>query len=310
MRSRMKHLSAAFGSLSLLLLTSMLMSSCLSWIWKDDSGDKEVVYKKDVIELIAKSEAGELELVKKYNCEAAKEYITAFNFLKEKKEFAIETPDARDVATKVAAGCTGAAKRFIQVVELLAASKLDGRNAILIATELARGTDEQTETFMLVFKKAFLRDYLDMNLRASIVLAQKLSLKFKGNQKLVQDSFERMAKFCISTNKLDLSRPQCGEIAARIAAYGENHKENIAKKYIEAVEYLMAKDKANIALFEAMRVAEQLVSISPYAVENFVKAFEYAQSKNGLKFDRKSAINFGRDIAGKTVQEAPVMIAH
>lgn len=285
----------------IIFLFSLSLSSCLSWFSKEENPEKEMVSKKEMLDLLAKTTDPSLLPPLKQDCASTKEFVTAFNFLRDQKELAIKEPDARNLASKVAGGCSGAAKRFVETANLLIKAKIDSRNTLLLATDIALSTDEKADTFALVFRKAYLSEYLDMDLHSSIKIAQDLSTKFNGSQKQVQKSFEKLVEFCVSNDKLDLPRPKCGQLAAKIASYSENYREPIADKYIEAVEYLISKDKANITLYEAMNVAADVAAISPHAINNFIKGYEYGMSKSGLNLTKKEALQFGKNMAEKTV---------
>src|SRR5690606_38342093 len=116
-----------------------------------------------------------------YRCSAAREYITAYNYLLDKKEFNLKHPEVSKLALGVAKGCSGAAARFVSVTETLISAKLDTSSALVIALQLAAKDDRATSAFTTVFRYAYLPDYLDLPLQDAVETAKRLSLQFVGD---------------------------------------------------------------------------------------------------------------------------------
>lgn len=101
------------------------------------------------------------------------------------------------ISDQVTKGCSGAAKRFIIVVDNLIRAQLDSASAVKVGLEFVQGNNDQTEAFIEVFKLAFLSKYLDLNIFNSIQLARDLSINFEGNPKVVKRDFSEITKYCI-----------------------------------------------------------------------------------------------------------------
>ena len=91
---------------------------------------------------------------KRYDCNSAKEYVTALEYMRAQKD--VPTPDvkAREVATYVSGGCTGAAMRFIRITSLLTRAGVGFANAIEMGMDFSNRSDAEVETFFTVFQQA------------------------------------------------------------------------------------------------------------------------------------------------------------
>jgi len=235
------------------------------------------------------------------DCEAAQEFMTTMTYLRSAKDMNLAEPLMRTVALGVASGCTGAAGRFIAVTELLKKSGLDSASAIDIGTQAAQRSDEAAEAFRDIFKQAFLKSYLDLDLADALRLARKLSLDYAGKPQVARGDFAGMVHFCQEPRHLNLPKPACAKLAARIAAYGEGSDDDaIAEPFISAFDFLIGGDGPHLTTGDAMKIAEELVAVSPFAVDNFQQAFTYAVAPSGLKMERGEAVRFAQQVAKRS----------
>jgi len=241
-------------------------------------------------------------------CTTAKEYITALEFMRARSDLALLDKDAQKVATEVSAGCTDAAKRFIKVTSLLTHSGLTGRDAISNGLEFAQKSNAETDTFITVFKQAFVEEGLDLDFSASLKMARALSSEFEGNLDPVRKDFERLVKFCVNTKNLNLPKPQCGAFATRLTRYGQiwggGMNGGIAKPFNEAFEFLRSSKGPALTTGQALELAEQILSKGPGSVENFTQGYRYGVSAKGLALDSKSAIAFATKMASPATSSA------
>ena len=232
------------------------------------------------------------------DCESAQEFKTTMTYLRAAKEMKLAEPVMRTVALGVASGCTGAAGRFIAVTELLKKSGLDSASAIEIGGQAAQRSDGAAEAFSSIFKQAFLKSNLDLDIADALRLARKLSLDYTGSPATAQDDFAGIVHFCQEPRHLNLPKPACAKLAARIAAYGEGaeHSAN-AEAFITAFDFLTEDDGPHLTTADAIIIAEALVAVSPFAVDNFQQAFAYAVAPSGLKMERGEAVLFSQQVA-------------
>ncbi|MBI4925491.1 MAG: hypothetical protein HY843_06155 [Bdellovibrio sp.] len=253
------------------------------------------------------------EEFKESNCSSTKEFITVIQFFREKKNFSVIEQESKKIAHYVSKGCTGAAQRFISIFELLSQAGLGTKDAIQTALEFANKTYSETETFALVFTKAYLSEYLDLDLYSSIKLAKSLMYEFKGDAVGVREDFEKIIQFCINSKDLDLPKPQCGEWAAKTAKLGERFSGGIADGFIRTFVFAHAKTGAALSTFDALRLSELVLSHGPGSAENFIQAYKFGVSKNGLRLSGQEALHFAKEMAEYTsmpTPENPVLASH
>ncbi|MGK5087050.1 heavy metal translocating P-type ATPase [Bdellovibrionota bacterium FG-2] len=237
-------------------------------------------------------------------CTTAKEFITTMEFLKQEKSFGVNENEARKTAEKVASGCSGAAERFIRVALLLSRAGSGGQISLSTALELSLRTETQAEAFITVFKKAFLNEYLDLDISSALKLAHSLSTEFPGDVAQVRADFERLVEYCTSAKHLDLQKPQCATISARIARLGEKIDGGTAQPFIGTFEFLRNDSGPSLATGDALLLSERVVAAGGNtASENFMQGYRYAISESGLKLDRSQALAFAEKLALQTISE-------
>ena len=227
------------------------------------------------------------------SCTTAREYITTLEYLRDRKELTMPEPEARKVAAEAAKGCTGAALRFIRISWVLSEAGLGPRDSIRKGLEFALRTDQETETYASVFSRAYSEDSMDLDLRASMKMADELTREFEADTVAVRDDFDKLLGFCSSSGRLGLPKPQCGAFAARLAKLGEKWSGGIAAPYIQAFEFVnSASAGPHLATSRAIEIAGQLVMAGPDSADNFITAYKYAVSKRGLAMADNAALAF------------------
>lgn len=244
-----------------------------------------------------------LPIPPKIDCKSAREFITTFEFLRTKKDLNFNHDMSRTVADKVAQGCTGAAKRFISSFEFLMRAELGTRNAIEISIELSQKSDSYAETFKNIFTKAYLAEYLDMDLTTSLQLARSLSTDFKGKVEYANKDFNELVEFCMGPTKMNLPPPRCGIIAARISKIGENFNDRMAPGFKKVFDFLREQKEVQGSVGEYLSLAEEVVSHSPYAADNFILAYKYGLQNNGLDLPAAKSLEFAKTIASHTKEQ-------
>ncbi len=233
-----------------------------------------------------------------YRCQSAREFVTTYNFLSDAKYLNLSSDQVRGISERVIVGCDGSARRFVEAVSLLSRARLDSRNSIRIGERLALATDAQADTFMDVFKRAYLKKYLDLDLLASIRIAESLSIHFEGSPKHAREDYTKLVEHCLDKGGFNLPRPACSELAMRLTRYGQGPRRSIAKPYLEGIEFLTRDDDGpKLTLQDALKLAEELVAASPDAVKNFEKTYEFAVAKKGLALERARAVQQARTVA-------------
>ncbi len=239
------------------------------------------------------------------NCEAGREYVTSHEFMRKSGNVKITDKEANDIAIKVSAGCTDAAKRFITVVLLLRKAGFGMKDALNVGVDAAKTTNMITDTFVNVFRLSFKRKGLDLALAEALSVARAVSIDYKGDPEVAEDDFMDMIEFCSSFKGLDLSKPKCATLAKNVTIAGEDYDGSSAKAFENGFEFLTDADGAHLTTVDALQVAEELIKIGPKAIENFRAAFEYANEKSGLGLGRKESVIMAKKVAYNTKVKVP-----
>ncbi|HUP58576.1 MAG TPA: hypothetical protein VM598_14050 [Bdellovibrionota bacterium] len=235
-------------------------------------------------------------------CNSTRDYVTTLEFLRSHKEFSVPEPEARKIAGLVVLGCEGSAARFVRVTETLTRAGLGTKNAFELGIDLAARTDNETEAFVAVFRSAFLEEYLDLDLASSISLARSLSIEFEGDVLGAREDFERVVAFCSSDKGLDLPKPQCAQLAARIAGRGKAFSGGISDAFLSLFTFLRSEPGPRLATGPALALAEELLAGGRGSADNFIQGYRYGISKSGLALGTHDAVAFAK---GLTIPKAP-----
>lgn len=245
---------------------------------------------------------GALPAPRDVQCRSTREFVTTLEFLRAQKTLALPEPEARKTAESVAQGCTGAAGRFIRTFQLLSRAGLGSKETVQHALEMGRRSQDEVETFVLVFQQAFAEDGLDLDLRGALNLALSLTTEFEGDAVAVREDYKRLIQFCATEKNLDLPKPQCGRFAARIARLGQPFDGGIAKSFLRTFDYLRSSQGPGLTTGNALKLSEEIVATGPASPENFVEGYRYAVSKRGLEMSAGDALEFARRM---TFQQPP-----
>lgn len=231
-------------------------------------------------------------------CDAYREYVTAYNYLLDKKAIAFTKDQASRTAMSVAKGCDGSAARFIRVFDLLINARLTLQDATGIALETAQHGDDSAENFVEIFKAAYLEKYLDLSLQQSLDLARSLSNKGPW----IRKDYAKLVEFCLSTKGLALPKPECANLARDMTLLGEAEQtRSVAERFVELLEFLRShKEGPQLTTADALSITKELMVISPDAGRNFIPGYKFARDQKELGLDRAKAVGFARQLASLT----------
>jgi hypothetical protein len=232
-------------------------------------------------------------------CDSWREYITSYRYLLDKKLIVFTKDQASQTAFQVARGCNGAAERFIRVFDLLINAKISIPQSSEIALEIAQADSDSGESFVAIFKTAYLEKHLDLSLDNALNLARSLSTKVASGSRQAQKDFSKMVEFCLSAKGLALPKQDCAQLAAEITRLGQDPEgKSVAEGYLETLDFLRdSSDGPKLATFEAMAVTKELMTISAEAGSNFIPSYKFALDKDQLGLDRTSAIGFAKNLS-------------
>lgn len=234
------------------------------------------------------------------HCLSTREFITTLEFLRDHKELGLGEASARAVSHKVSEGCTGASKRFIQVNNVLLKAGVPSKRSLETAQTFALKSDEKTNAFLTVFKGAFIEELLDLDVNNALSIALEVSETYEGKSSMAEKNFGQLVTFCLDRKSLDLPLLECARMGSRVIKNGSPFAFDITSDFISLFNYLTDPKKGNVVTFEALAVAEYVTKFGPEAKKNFIQAFEYALSKNGLDAPVKDAIEFGKTMASRS----------
>jgi len=230
------------------------------------------------------------------HCTYTREYITTLEYLRSHSVLSIPEPQSRSIAEKVSRGCTGAAQRFIKVASALRGAGVAASDTVRSGLEFSARSDVETETFIAVFLKAYLAEFLDLDLGSSLKLARTLSTEFNGDILAVRDDFEALVHFCVDTKDLNLPRPRCAQFASRLAHSGENYGGGVADPFIRLFAFLRSDSGPRFTTGQALSLAENLIEGGRDSVSNFIQAYKYGISSHGLGTNIPEAIRFAKKL--------------
>lgn len=237
-----------------------------------------------------------LSRTQEYQCTFTREYITTLEYLRSAKEFAIPEKEARILAEKVSQGCSGAADRFIRIVQILTRSEMSSKDAIQIGLQFSGKTNSETQTFLHVFSVAYLSEFIDLDLQSAIKMATQLSSEFQADAAGVRDDFDTLLQFCSEAKTLDLPKPQCGAFAARIAHLGERFSGGISDSFLRIYEFLNSEKGPHLGTGPSLALTEQLVAGGRDSADNFIQAYKYGVSPHGLNQSHQEALRFAKQM--------------
>ncbi len=236
-------------------------------------------------------------------CESTKEYITVFRYLEAQKTFALKKDDMMRIADNASKGCSGAAKRFIDINELLIKSAVETGDAMKIAMKFTDKSDLMADVFITVFKETFLKEYLDLDLKDSIEFALNLALETEGDPKMIKSDFQKIVDFCMKQSGLDLNGTKCSDMAKKVVLSGTKFQLEMSSTFLGHYDFLTDKSGADLPTYKALELSLKLIGSGPMSVNNFKDAFKFASSKSGLDLGKSEAINYAELMATRSKTE-------
>ena len=230
------------------------------------------------------------------SCTSSREFIATLQYLRDNSELKIPENEARKVAMTVSQGCTGAALRFIKVHHVLTTSGLGANDALKVSEIFAKKTNPEATTFVTVFLKSFLEEELDLDMNTAVELARSLSSEFQGDTLGVRKDFEKLVRFCVNTQDLNLPKPECARFSSRLAKFGEKFGGETADAFIRLYSFLVTEEGPALTRKDAMQLAERLLNGGKDSPDNFIQAFKYAVSHRGLNLGIREAIDFAENL--------------
>lgn len=224
-------------------------------------------------------------------CHSAKEYITTYNFLKSKKELALKEEDIQNISIEATLGCTDSAKRFIKVFETLSKAQVDSATSLNYAKIFSKRTNDAANSFTTVFKDSFLKDFLDLDVKTSLDLANKIVPTNDKLTKIVSDDFENITKFCKGSEGLELNGKNCANLALDIINASIKYEAKSYKNFKNNFDFLTDAKKVNLTSFEALKYAKEITSFGPKSFDNFKETYEFLMKDSSINTNPKLVLS-------------------
>ncbi len=228
----------------------------------------------------------------KQECPRSKEFITSFEFLKSQMDWVGTEKKALEIAEKVSAGCKGSAARFISTIVLLEKAEIENRSILDQAVSNALASEKRFQSFKVIFQQAYLSQALDLDAFQSLSLAKKLSIDLPFEKDNLDQDFRQLVQFCLDTQGLALSKPQCAQIVTDWISAGSKFQGSIAKGIKQLFQYLQESKSEKVTIGSFVDIATKIAGNGDTGIENFKLAYQYAQSDKGLKLTNKEALQF------------------
>ena len=231
----------------------------------------------------------------KSHCRSAQEYIKTLEFLRKQKT--IPEKEARQVARIVSKGCDESAERFARAYLTMQKSGVSLQKSVDVGLAMVREDPLTVKNFYEIFSKMYLNEYFDVNFRASFEIALELSKNFQGDLDVARKDFNDFSNFCLDQKKVGLSVNQCAQLAVRFARLSQFYPKGIYADFQEIYKLLRDDKRFGLPLVQAINSAEKILRNGPAAKINFLQAYNYATSKEGLDLSGKDALEFALGLA-------------
>ncbi len=236
-------------------------------------------------------------------CSSSKEFITTYNFLKTKNELRLDDKDIHSLSLKVSAGCNNSAKRFLRVFETLSKAEVDSKSSLDYALKYSLLSDASTEAFLAIFKESFLKDFLDLDIKTSLALADKIVPTDEKDIKTTKEDFQNIVKFCNKSSGMELNGKKCSQLAVSIINSSIKYKSSAYTVFEKSFTFLTQQKTVNMPSYKALDLAKQITQYGPKSFENFKEAYLFLNKKESYSKDQKYLIESALDISKQSFKE-------
>lgn len=282
------------------LVSLIIISAFVNPLWAAHQD-----YEPDPHSVIVENQAKSL-------CSSTDEYIQTLKFLRANKELMFSETTSRLIAEKVARGCGGAAQRFSRILLLLKKIGLSDRKSLEMALEFTNQTPDVQKNFSEIFTRTFLAEFFDYDYQTAAKLAYELSKNYKGEPAQVRDDFIQLVHYCKDGKTLDLPNKLCAAFTLKLARLSQYYPDGIRKPFYNLFQTLREKREFSLDMKTALDVSYNVLKSGPRAPDNFLSAYQFATSKDGLDLDRSKALGFAIRMADRSFiggEKPPVILA-
>ncbi len=235
-------------------------------------------------------------------CTSTKEFITTYNYLKDKKEFELKDDKVIELSKAVSKTCTDGAKRFIQSIDFLVDAEIPTKSALNTAKDLAGKSNTVVDNFYNIFKTVFVEKYFDLPADKALKISSDLTFNLDQDPKTLIEDFKKLAEFCTEEQGADLSYTVCADFIHKVLMNSEKFKDSIALNVVSTFEFLTTDQKGpKLKVPQALKEIEEISKYGNHSFDNFKDAYEFAMSEKGLNLKEEKAISFAKEMASYTI---------
>lgn len=236
------------------------------------------------------------------DCSSTKEFITTYNFLKDKKELELKEDKIFEISKSVSKTCTDGAKRFIQSLDFLIDAEIPSKNALLTAKDLAGKSNTVVDNFYNIFKTVYVEKYFDLPAEKALKISTELTFNLDQDPNILIEDFKNLAEFCTEEQGVDLSYATCSDFIHKVLMNSEKFKGSIAQNVILTFEFITTDEKGpKLKVPQALKEIEEISKFGNQSFSNFKDAYEFAISEKGLNLKEDKAISFAKEMAAFTI---------
>lgn len=235
-------------------------------------------------------------------CKGSEEFEKSVAYFRNNKVLNLNDRQVVTWSLKISKGCSGALSRFQRVFELLTESGVDLQKSVEMAASFSEKSNEQTTSFVGLFKTFFLDNYFDLDFMTAFEVSVKIS-EHPSRASVGQKDFERLYKFCTNHDKLGLPIRDCGKYSLGLLKHFELYPDGLFPSFEKIFDFITVKSGASLNIKEALEMTDEILAYGPLAYDNFKKAYEFSLSKKGLQTSIKQAMRIALEVSKSSMTE-------
>ncbi len=235
-------------------------------------------------------------------CKGSEEFEKSVDYFRNNKVLSLNDKQVVTWSLKVAKGCSGALSRFQKVFELLTESGVDLQKSVEMAASFSEKSNEQTNSFVALFKTFFLDNYFDLDFMTAFNISVKIS-ENPSRAVAGQKDFERLYRFCTDHDKLGLPLRDCGKYSLGLIKHFDLYPEGLFPSFEKIYGFITSKAGASLNIKEALEMTDEILAFGPLAYDNFKKAYAFSLSKKGLQTSIKQSMRIALEVSKSSMKE-------
>jgi len=226
-----------------------------------------------------------------HKCETNEKFIKAYRYISRLKNVSLTKHEITNYASQVASKCHDTFDRFDEIFEVTEKTDLSVKASIILAIRIALNKDIHLGNFQSIYK--FLIDPKGPDLPYKKALEYSESFSKRG--KYAYDLLEEIFNFCMKKKDIAYTRPQCVELAEKVAGLGIR-KDTI---FSDAFQYFSKHKYLNYSYRKSIDLTLKILKYGDDSFDDFRKVFEFALKKNGVNLSRDESLKLALKVLKK-----------